>query len=427
VIADLCTPVAHASPDAVEAAAYVQTADEARAAGDTRIAAVAYRKAAALGDAHARAALTELCRADAEPGDEMTLADAIQLVVDGDLDRARPPLAKIVADGTPAAAGAHFFLGVIAIKEHDGGLAEAHLLAAAHDPAYAGAAESMLRIARRTGRLEALLFAGSELDTNPELLPDTPPTGTTATPHPDENGQLALTVTARPTHWLVVRDALVWRKQRELASLDFLGNDAQVAVERDDGPDHVAIRYDLDHDLLAGDRYLTAQRATLAYRRDRSGWSIGATYSARGRNFHRAREEGFTGGIHALEVGPTFHVTPTFDVDAKLVGWRETTNDPLFSNLAGGMQLAVRARPRTRVRLDAFVTGTFADYDIVDADDQLRDDIHIEGGGDLEIDLSDNLMAVAAVTAAVNRSTVADFEYYKLVARIGLAFALGGP
>jgi hypothetical protein len=427
VIADLCTPVAPAPSDAVEAAAYVQTADEARAAGDIRIAAVAYRKAAALGDAHAADALRELCRADQAPGDEATLEDAIRMVLDGNLERARPALEQIVAHGTPAAAGAHFFLAVIAIRTHDGGLAEAHLRQAERDPAYAGAAEAMLRLARRTGRLEAILFAGSELDTNPELLPDTPPMGAMGTPHTDENAQLALTVAARPMRWFVVRDALVWRKQRVLSSLDFLGNDAQAAVELDDGPDHVAIRYDLDYDVLAGDSYLTAHRGTLAYRRDLSGWSVEAAYSARGRSYHRATEADFSGGVHAVEAGAIFHATPTLDVDARALGWREITRDPLFSNWAGGARIAVRARPRTRVRVDATASAWYAHYDVVDADDELRQDVHVEGGGDLEVDLSDNLIAVAAVSATLNRSTIPDFDYWKLVARIGLAFAIGGP
>jgi hypothetical protein len=427
VIADLCTPVAPLPADPAEAAAYVQTADEARAAGDTRIAAVAYRKAAALGDAHAKAALAELCRADSAPGDEVTLEQAIRMVLAGDLEAARPALETIVAHGTAAAAGAHFFLGVIAIRRHDGSLAEAHLLAAARDPAYAAAAEAMLRLARRTGRLEAILFAGGELDTNPELLPDTPPIGATGSPHTDENGQLALTVAARPARWLALRDALVWRKQRELTSLDFLGNDAQAAVELDDSRDHVAIRYDLDYDVLAGDPYLTSHRGTLAYRRDLCGWSVDAAYTARGREYHRATEADFSGGVHMLEAGAIVHATPTLDVDARALGWREITRDPLFSNWTGGARVAVRVRPRSRLRVDATASGWYASYDAPEPDATLRRDVHLEGGGELEIDLSDNLIGIAAVTGAVNESTVEDFDYYKLVARIGLALAIGGP
>src|SRR5436305_351565 len=66
-IADLCgpapAPVAPADPE--DAARYVQVADDARAAGDVRVAAVAYRAALARdpSSAAARTALAELCRA----------------------------------------------------------------------------------------------------------------------------------------------------------------------------------------------------------------------------------------------------------------------------------------------------------------------------------------------------------------------------
>ncbi len=423
MIADLCTPVATISADPADAAAYVQTADEAHAQGDIRIAAIAYRKAAELGDARAGKVLAELCRMDAEPGDEITLETAIQMVTDGDLGHARQALETIVAHGTSSAAGAQFFLGVIAIRHHDGGEAVAHLVAAARDPAYAGAAEAMLRLARRTGQIEALLFTGSEIDTNPELLPDTPPTGASGTPHADENAQLALTVTARATRWVVLRNALVWRKQRELTWLDFFGDNAQAAVELA----HLALRYDLDYDLLAGESYLIAHRGTLGYRRDLHGWTVAAEYSLRARDYRRATEESFSGAVHAIEARATYHAGPTLDIDAKALGWREITRDSLFSHWAGGGQLAMRARPRSRLRLDAIASAWYAHYDAPEPDGTLRRDLHAEGTADLEIDLADNLIAVAAVSAMVNTSTIEDFRYWRLVARLGLAFAIGGP
>ena len=202
MIADLCTPVVAASPDAADAAEYAAAGDEARAAGDVRIAALAYRKAAALGDTRAAQKLVELCSHDSEPA----LQSAVGLIARGEIDEAQ---AALVTLDTP---GAHFFRAVIALRHHEGGQAERELEIAARDPAYAPASATMLRIARRSGRLEALLFAGGEVDTNPQLVPDTPPTGATATPITDENGQLALTVVARPQEWLALRNAIVWRK-----------------------------------------------------------------------------------------------------------------------------------------------------------------------------------------------------------------------
>jgi len=428
VIADLCTEVAPAAPDAAEAAVYAQAGDDARAAGDVRIAAVAYRKAVALGDARAKQALAELCRTDAEPTDEVALQTAIEEIRRGELQTARAALAQIVAHGTTSAAGAHFFLGAIALRGHEGSAAEAQLELAARDPAYADPAETMLRLAHRTGRFEASVLTGAEVDTNPQLLPDTPPPGAMSSPPvTGEDALLAVAATARPWRWLVLRDSVVWRKQRTLTSLDFFGENAQVGVQLDRGPDHVEIRYDLDYDLLDATPYLTANRGTAAYRRELGGWDVMASYSLRRRDFWRLSEEAFTGFVHMGEAGAIVHASPSLDVEAKLVGWREITADPLFSDVAGGMKLAVHARPHGRVRLDATAAGWYAHYDASEADGELRRDTHGELGADLEVDLTDHIVGVAAVSAMLNESTIEDFDYWRLVARIGLAFLVGGP
>lgn len=417
MIADLCTPVVAASPDAADAAEYAAAGDEARAAGDVRIAAVAYRKAAALGDARAAQKLVELCTHDSEP----VLQNAVGMIARGEIDEAQAALVRL---DTP---GAHFFRAVIALRHHEGGRAERELEIAARDPAYAPASETMLRIARRSGRLEALLFAGGEVDTNPQLVPDTPPTGATTTPITDENGQLAMTVVVRPWEWLALRNAIVWRKQRILHDFDYFGENAQVALEDDRGPDHIAIRYDLDYDLLGGASYLVAHRGTLAYRRELGSWDAGASYTIRARDFRRPTEASFDGSVQTAELAATLHATTKLDIDGKLFGWREHTDDPLFTDWTSGAQVGVRVRPRDRLRLAASAAAWYSLYDGLDPNGDQRRDIHGEGNGEVEVDVADNVLALAAVTAAVNESTIDDFDYLKLVVRVGLAFAIGGP
>ena len=131
--------------------------------------------------------------------------------------------------------------------------------------------------------------------------------------------------------------------------------------------------------------------------------------------------------MHGVEASATYHASATLDVDARALGWRELTRDALFSNWAGGGQLAVRARTRSRLRLDAIASAWYAHYDGADPDGALRRDLHAEGTADLEVDLADNLIAIAAVSTMVNTSTIEDFRYWKLVVRLGLAFAIGGP
>lgn len=417
MIADLCTPVVPLAPDAAEAAEYARTGDDANASGDVRIAIVAYRKAAALGDAQAAAEVRELCAGETEP----TLDDGIALLRRGELDKADAIFAAL---DTP---GSHFFRAAIALRRHEGREAAALLVVAQRDPAYAAASRTLLRLARRTGRFEALVFVGGEVDTNPQLLPDTPPTGDVTTPATDANGQLAATTVARPWQWLALRNSLVWRKQATLSELDFVGDTASLGIENDRGPDHIVIRYDLDYDVLGGQRYLVAHRGTLGYRHDLDGWDLGASYAFRARDFQRASEETFDGDVHAAEVTSTAHLRPELDLDGKLFGWRELTQDPLFTNWTFGAQLGVRMRPRDRVRFEASLGSWYGTYDGPDPNGDLRRDSHTDANGELEVDLADHVLALAAITATVNRSTIVDFDYWKLVARVGLAFAFGGP
>ncbi len=417
VIADLCTPVVPQAPDAAEAAEYSRTGDDARAAGDVRIALVAYRKAAELGDTRAAAQIRELCATETAP----TLDDGIALFQRGELAKAEAILGAV---DTP---GSHFFLGAIALRRHEGGEAEAQLQLAARDPEYASASRSLLRIARRTGRFEALLFLGGEVDTNPQLVPDTPPIGATMTPSTDANGQLAATTVARPWEWLALRNALVWRQQATQSDLDFVGDTASLGIEDDRGPDHVVIRYDFDYDVLGGEQYLVSHHGTLGYRRDLGGWALGASYAFRTRDFQRATEEVFDGEVHTSEITSTVHVSPELDIDGKLLGWRELTRDPLFTNWSFGAQLGLRARPRDRLRFAASLASWYGLYDGADPNGDLRRDAHADANGEIEVDVADHVIALAAVTAMVNRSTIVDFDYWKLVARIGLAFAIGAP
>ncbi|HSN29309.1 MAG TPA: hypothetical protein VLT45_23630 [Kofleriaceae bacterium] len=418
MIADLCTPVVPQAPDAAEAAEYARTGDEAKAAGDVRIALVAYRKAAAFGDPRAATQIRELCAAAAP---EPTLDDGIALFKRGELEKAEAVLAAL---DTP---GSHFFLGAIALRRHDGTEAEAQLQLAARDPAYASASRTLLRIAHRTGRFEALLFVGGEVDTNPQLVPDTPPVGATTTPSPDANGQLAATTVARPWQWLALRNALVWRQQATESDLDFVGDTASLGIEDDHGPDHLVIRYDLDYDVLGGEQYLVAHRGTLGYRRELGGWDLGGSYAFRTRDFQRATEQVFNGEVHTAEVTSTVHVSPELDIDGKLFGWRELTQEALFTNWSLGAQLGLRARPRDRLRFGASLGSWYGLYDGADPNGDLRRDAHADANGEIEVDVADHVIALAAVTATINRSTIVDFDYWKLVARIGVAFAIGGP
>jgi Flp pilus assembly protein TadD len=432
-LADLCgaAPEPAATPDPADAAAYTEVGDEARAAGDDRTAAIAYRKAIALDPANRRAtaALAAICHSDPDEGDARTrLLDAIARYRAGDHAAAAAALSDIVRAGTTAStgAGAHFFLGLIALERHDTGAAVRELELAQSDPDYRALAVALLRLAHRDGAIAAALLIAPELDTNPQLVPDTPPLGAvTGAPAIDEDLLAVATITARPAPWLAVRNALTWRKQRQLSALDFVSDDLELAAELTAGDHRLAIRYDLDDDVLAGANYLVANRATLAYRRDGAVAPV-ASYALRRRDFQRTTEQSFTGWVHAADAGAAVQLGAGIELDARATLRRELTADPSFANLAVGVRVALRTRSTARVRLIASAAGGYASYDAAQPDGLLRRDVPLEAAADLEVDLGDHVVAVAGASVAHNESTIEDFRYNQVIARCGLIVAWGG-
>jgi tetratricopeptide (TPR) repeat protein len=202
-LADLCAapPDPAGTVDPADSAAYTTVGDDAVAGGDARTAAIAYRKAIALDPAndHAKTALTALCKDATTPGDGAALLAAIARYRAGDRAAASAALAELARSPGGFAAGAHFFLGLLALDDHRAGAAIRELEQARADPDYRALATSLLGLAHRDGALAVTLLVEPELDTNPQLLPDTPPSGAvTGAPAVDEDFLIAATITARP-------------------------------------------------------------------------------------------------------------------------------------------------------------------------------------------------------------------------------------
>lgn len=425
-LADLCRPgsAAVASPDPGESAAYTAVGDDARTTGDPVTAAIAYRKAITLDPANERATagLAALCRDDAAA----SLLDAIARYRDGDHAAAAAALSEVVRTQGDAAAGAHFFLGLIALERHDTTAAIHELELASADPQYRALAVPLLRLAHRDGALAVALLIEPELDTNPQLVPDTPPAGAiTGPPSTDEDLLTVATITARPQSWLALRNTLTWRNQRALSALDFLAEDAEIAAELASGRHQVALRYDIDLDLLGGHSYLIANRAAVSYRHDGTVSPV-ASYSLRRRDYQQDAEQPFTGWVHTADAGIVTQLGGAVELDARATLRRELTSDPAFANLSAGLRLALRTRSTARVRLIAGAEGGYARYDGAQPDGQLRRDVPFEASADVEIDLGDHVVAVTGAAFAHNESSIEDFRYNQLIARCGLVVAWGG-
>ncbi len=425
-LSELChaAPPPAAPPDAAESTTYAAVGDDARAKDDLTIAVTAYRKALALDphNQHAAEALRAICAAS--PDDDAIVLAAMARYHRGDRDGARAALAKVTTP-TPAA---HLLRGLIALEEHDRATAEAELAIARRDPAYARLAGDLLRLARRDGMIATTLLVAPEIDSNPQQLPDTPPmNATTGLREADTDLLVAGAVTYRPVRALALRNVLAWRNQRELDALDFVGETAQATLELDRGPNRADLRYDFDYDLLAGERYLLAHRGTLELRHDRGSVELAASLSLRRRDYQQAAQAGFTGWVYGGEAGVVVHAGEIVDVEAKLVVARERTADPIFGFVDGGAHAGVRLRPASRVRIAAHAVASVARYDAPEPDGVRRRDLELDAVADVEIDLADHLILVGGATGTRLESTVEDFDYWKVVARCGLVFAIGGP
>ena len=214
-------------------------------------------------------------------------------------------------------------------------------------------------------------------------------------------------------------------RQRTLSALDFLADDAELAAELTGGWHRVALRYDIDLDLLGGRSYLIANRAAVTYRHDGAVSPV-ASYSLRRRDYLEDAQQPFTGWVHAADAGVVAQVAGAIELDARATLRRELTGDPSFANLSAGLRVALRTRSTARVRLIASAAGGYTGYDSPQPDGQLRRDVALEASADVEIDVGDHVIAVTGAAIAHNQSSIEDFRYNQLIARCGLVVAWGG-
>lgn len=423
VLGDLCTPPPAGPVDPDDSRAYTQVGDEARQAGDVRVAAKAYRRALASDPSNqaAKAALDELCRTD---GTTPALAAAIAAYQRGELAAARAQLRAIVTANGPDADAAKLYLELVALRTSDG-VAEPDLEGAARDPRYAAIASELHRLTRRgSGVVVGLLVAG-EVDTNARLLPDAPADGT-APPSVDQDLAIAVGLVARPRPWMTLRDQIAFRALREASDLNFAAETGSVAVETRRGGTRLGAGYDLDLDLLAGDFYLAAHRLSATARVGTGPVALDGTYAVRRRDFGRSSDDGFDGWTHLLELGAIAHPGPRVELAAYAIAWRDALEDDTFSDVVGGGRIAVSLQLSPRVRVLAAAAAWYARFDGAEPDGSLRRDRHAEATVDVEVDLGNHVTAIGGATGMVNGSTLDDFDYTRAVMRVGLAVALGG-
>ena len=363
---------------------YLAVGDEARDAKDFSAARVAYRQALRRGDPNAAARLADVCRVTADesritqPADAAAVdhfSDGLTLMRSGDRaraiaafeqvraaredpaaallegvceyelgqdDRARP-LLEIAQKHPNTAATASFFLGLVALRQGDDDRATLLLdAAAAQDDRLKSPAATLLKVARRDGRLVLSALTEIGFDSNVELLPDgSQTTGGSA----DGSALVASGLILRlfGPSGPYARIAGQYRQQFVVSSYD-LGDVIGAAGARwERGRQELGAEYSYDFMSLGGSAYLSAHRLA-AYGRGWHGvFGLAATYFARFESFLEDTTSAYSGLHHDAEAQALWRASrPLTFALGYHVGLDGTYHNPDLSYLEQGPLLGVQ-------------------------------------------------------------------------------------
>lgn len=455
---DPCAPVEpRAEPDAASAAAYLAVGEAEQARGALPLATAAAREALALDplSAPARALLAALCTA---AGSEQRLLEGVRLLKLGDRRGAAAAFAQARQGAIGAAAQllegiaryelgedeaararlleaakdpqladeAGLFLGLIALRTGEADEAARRFEAAARsrEPSLQGPAASLLRLARRGGRLSITGVASAGFDSNTDLAPDGAPT---AGGSGDGAGVAGLSALLRPTGetGFYARAAGSYRKLLRFPAFD--AGSVQGAVGGQLGAEqrHLRAEVGLDYVALGGISYLSAQRIAGDARYAISDVGLSAVYAARFESFLTSVASGYSGLRQSAELAADLRAGPgTFGV-----GWlltRDRTDVREFAFLEHGPRAFARLPVTPRLRLGLDASFVLRGYDIVDAALGIaREDRYLDAAAIGELDLTDRLAVRGALGVRRAASNVASFVYTQVTGSLGLAFSAG--
>ena len=414
LVVELCVaPPPTATRSRAEATAYVAVGDAERTSGHAVTAAVAYRAALAHDptNAPARAGLDAVCATESlSPA--MALLAAIDRYHAGDLPGARSRLEVAAQGPAELAAGAHFFLGMIAVRSGQRQLALAELAHAAAEPSYATAALEMRRLVRRQGPVVLSLLVAPEWDSNVGLLADNPATGNEVAADGDLMSALAVTVRSGRVLSLAA-NALV-RKRFRLTDHDLMS--ARGAASLEQGKVQVVLGGGAD--VVGGEAYGGVVSGSVTAHLG----PLDARYELRRRLYWADDAADYTGWIHGAVLVARGRPATGLELSVEVLGERELTRADALDAWAVGGTLGAAWRPLAGLRLGISADARGAFYD-----DGQRRDLRYGGELEAELDVSDHLSLVAALEVLRQESTFVDSRYLKVVARAGVSGTLGLP
>ena len=458
VAIDPCAPVGPAQKrDVAAAEAYLDVADQEQRGGAVDTAAAAYRSALRVDpqNAKARAALASLCRRATageqfgealrrmESGDRrgaITLFERIRAagpdpasaLLEGicqyelQEDEEAVPLLREAERDPTLAPSAQLFLGLVSLRQGGGEeAARSFESAAARDFAIAPTAASLLRLARREGRVVFSLLGGPSADSNVDLAPDGSPT---AGGSEDAAGTVAASFLVRPSgeSGPFVRASGTYRKLTRFTQFD-LGV-AEVAAGWQLGRErrHALAEYSYDFLSLGGDSYLSAHRVLVEGRWTFQKVSLAASYAARFESFLTGAAAPYSGTRHLAELSGEWRFGGGSAIGLSYGAVRDLTDDPTLTYVEQGPHAYARfpTSPTLRCAFDASVSRRR--YDEPDpAFAARRADTYVDGAAAAELDFADQWTGRFWVAARKSFSNVSDFAYTELSGGVTLTFAIG--
>jgi tetratricopeptide (TPR) repeat protein len=455
---DPCAAVEPAQkPDMVAAEAYLEVAEKEQRDGALDIAVAAYRSAwrADPQNAKARAGLLSLCRRSAEGN---AFSEALRRMESGDRRGAIELFEQIRALGPdPASAllqgichyelqedeeavplfreaqrdpllepSAQLFLGLISLREGGGQAAATSFeAAAAKDPTLAPTATSLLRLARREGRVVLSLLAGPSGDSNVDLAPDGSPTSGGSA---DSAGTVAAGVLLRPSgeSGPFVSASGTYRKLARFTQFDLGVVEGGTGWQLGREPRHVLVGYAYNFMSLGGDGYLSAHRLQAEGRWTFHQLSLAASYAVRFESFLTGAAAPYSGIRQLGELSGEWRLGGGSAFGLAYAVARDRTDDATLKFLEQGPRAFARfaATPSLRVALDAGLLRR--QYDNLDPSlTATRADTYLDGSAAAELDVADRWTARFWVAARRSFSNVPDFAYTGLSAGLTLSLVTG--
>ncbi len=429
----------------------VADAEAQTGSGETAI--LAYRSAAALNptDHASRAALERFCRAGSgvDPFQaglaKMDAGDLRGAVADFRAARGRggvdePSIALLegichyelgdgreaepllhVAERSPEHADlARFYLGLLALREGASSRAAALFDAASASAAIAPVASDLARVARTRGPWALTLVASSGFDSNVNLAPPGAP------PTRASDGLYALGAIGLVRPWGAdgpyLRAQGFLDKQYRLDAYDVSGGELAGGWQLQGTRWSGLAEYDFAYRTFGGSPFLSSHRLLA------SAWTLvgdvtlGASYLARFESYADGFSA-FSGTVQAAEVRASFGAGARIRVALAYGAARDGARLSILSYVEHGPRVELRVVASRGVRLGADVATTFRGYDAFDPTlGARRRDTYLDAAGLVEWDLAPRWTAQLALRGRRALSSVAGFEYTKVVPTAGLAY-----